>query len=41
MALHLGDRVGTLTLLRPDGSPVALSEFAGKVVLLIFLRHLA
>jgi peroxiredoxin len=41
MALRIGDRVDALTLLRPDGTPVALSAFAGKVVLLIFLRHLA
>ena len=41
MTLHLGDRVDGLTLLRPDGTPVALADFAGKVVLLVFLRHLA
>jgi hypothetical protein len=32
---------GTLTLLRPDGSPLPLSAFAGKAMLLVFLRHLA
>ncbi len=29
------------TFLRPDGSPVRLSEFPAKAVLLVFLRHLA
>ena len=39
--MHLGDRVADLTFQRPDGSPVALRDFLGKPLLLIFLRHLA
>jgi hypothetical protein len=30
-----------LTFLRPDGTPVRLAEFAGRPLVLIFLRHLA
>jgi hypothetical protein len=41
MTLTLGDRLGELALLRPDGAPVALSAFLGKPLLVIFLRHLA
>jgi peroxiredoxin len=41
MTFHPGDSVGDLTLVYPDGSPVTLSAFAGKPLLLIFLRHLA
>ena len=40
MALQPGDPVGDLTFLRPDGSPVGLSAFAGKPLVLIFVRHL-
>jgi peroxiredoxin len=40
MSRQPGDYAGDLTLLRPDGSPLALSEFAGRPVVLIFLRHL-
>jgi hypothetical protein len=29
------------TFLRPDGSAVPLSAFAGRPLVLIFLRHLA
>jgi hypothetical protein len=39
--LHIGDRAGDLELKRPDGSPVTLAAFAGRPLLLIFLRHLA
>lgn len=35
------DGVGNLVFLRPDGTPLALSDFRGKVIVLIFLRHLA
>jgi peroxiredoxin len=41
MALHLGDPVDDLTLLRPDGSEVRLQTFQGRPLLLVFLRHLA
>jgi peroxiredoxin len=41
MTRQIGDQVGDLTLVRPDGSPVPLSAFAGRAVLLVFLRHLA
>jgi len=37
--LRVGDHVGELTFLRPDGTTVRLSEFPG-VLLVIFLRHL-
>jgi hypothetical protein len=40
MALTIGDRVGELTLARPDGSAVSLYAF-GVPLLMIFLRHLA
>ena len=33
--------IADLTVLRPDGTSVALSSFAGGPLLLIFLRHLA
>ena len=37
-----GDTVPDLALLRPDGSPVRLSEFCtSDYLLLVFLRHLA
>jgi hypothetical protein len=41
MALRIGDRVGGLTFLQPDGKAVTLAAFAGRPLLLIFLRHLA
>ena len=41
MPLQLGDRVGDLVVLRPDGTPVSLSAFLGKPLLMVFLRHLA
>jgi peroxiredoxin len=41
VALKLGDEVGDLTFLRPDGSELHLAELRGRAVLLIFLRHLA
>jgi len=39
--MRLGDPVDDFPLLRADGSSVTLSAFAGKPLLLIFLRHLA
>jgi hypothetical protein len=36
-----GDVLPDLTLLRPDGTPVRLSELLSGPTLLIFLRHLA
>lgn len=37
-----GDVVPDLTFLKPDGSPVRLSElFTSDYLLLVFLRHLA
>ena len=41
MTLTNGDRVGDLTFLRPDGGALALAAFAGRPLLLVFLRHLA
>jgi hypothetical protein len=41
MTFQLGDRIEELTLLRPDGSAIRLSEISGRPLLLIFLRHLA
>lgn len=40
VALRIGDEVGNLVFLRPDGGTVALSAFTGRPLLLIFLRHL-
>ena len=41
VALKIGDRVGDLTFVQPDGSTVTLAAFTGQPLLLIFLRHLA
>ena len=41
MPIKTGDAVGDLVFLRPDGSELHLSEFRGRPVVLIFLRHLA
>jgi hypothetical protein len=41
VALRVGDRVGNLTFVQRDGDAVALAAFAGRPLLLIFLRHLA
>jgi len=38
--LKPGDPVRDFTFLRPDGTPLRLTEFAGKPLVLIFLRHL-
>jgi peroxiredoxin len=39
--VRIGDVVDDFTFLRADGSSVTLSAFADKVLVLIFLRHLA
>lgn len=41
MPLQVGDVVGDCTFVRPDNTPVRLSEFQTPALLLIFLRHLA
>ena len=41
MPINIGDTAGDLVFLRPDSSELHLSEFRGRPVLLIFLRHLA
>jgi peroxiredoxin len=41
MTLRIGDQVGDVELLRPDGTPVGLSEFTGRPLVVVFLRHLA
>ena len=39
--IQIGDPVGDITFLRANGSPLRLIDYAGKDVILIFLRHLA
>jgi hypothetical protein len=41
LPLHLGDTVDDLVLLRLDGSECHLTDFRGRPLVLIFLRHLA
>lgn len=41
MAMEIGDEVPDLSSMRPNGTPVRLSEFTAPAVVLIFLRHLA
>lgn len=41
MALRVGDVVADCTFFRPTGDPVRLSEFSARVLVPIFLRHLA
>jgi peroxiredoxin len=41
MPLTTGQSTGDFTFLRPDGSPVKLSELRHGPLVLIFLRHLA
>lgn len=41
MALKLGDPAPDCTFYRSDGSTARLSDFQGKPLVLIFLRHLA
>lgn len=41
VAFRIGDRVGDLAFVRPDGSSVTLAAFASRPLLVIFLRHLA
>lgn len=40
MPLKLGDEVADCTFLRPDETPVRLSDFQGNPLVVIFLRHL-
>ena len=40
MAPRVGERVSELTFLRPDGTPVGPGEFAGRVLVVILVRHL-
>src|SRR5262249_61034675 len=39
--MRIGETVGDLAFVRPDGAAVTLAAFAGRPLLLIFLRHLA
>jgi len=39
--IEIGEPVGDVVFLRADGSPCRLSEFAGRKLVLIFLRHFA
>jgi hypothetical protein len=41
VTVRIGDRVENLSLVQPDGSLLALAAFAGRPLLLVFLRHLA
>jgi hypothetical protein len=41
VALRFGDRATDLAFVRADGSILTLAAFAGKPLVLIFLRHLA
>jgi hypothetical protein len=41
VSLRIGDWLVDLTFVQPDGSAITLATFAGKPLLLIFLRHLA
>jgi hypothetical protein len=38
--LQIGDRAGEVAFVQPDGSVGTLAAFAGRPLLLIFLRHL-
>jgi peroxiredoxin len=40
MEPRIGDALGDFSFLRPDGTPVRLSEFPARAHVLIFLRHL-
>jgi peroxiredoxin len=39
--IQIGDQVPDLDFQRPDGSACRLSDYQGRKLLLIFLRHLA
>ena len=41
MNMNIGDVVPDLTFVKPDGSARALADFAGRRLLIVFLRHLA
>lgn len=38
--MRIGDKIPDLVVQRPDGSDVALRDFLGKPLVLVFLRHL-
>ena len=38
--MNVGEVVSEVRLLRPDGTAGSLADFAGRKLLLIFLRHL-
>jgi hypothetical protein len=40
MTLPHGAKVPDLVFVRPDGTPVRLATFAGRPLVLVFLRHL-
>ena len=39
--MEIGDQVPDLDFQRPDGNSIALRDFLGRPLLMIFLRHLA
>lgn len=41
MPLQIGDRASDVAFERPDGGRLTVADFAGRPLLLIFLRHLA
>jgi peroxiredoxin len=41
MPLQVGDTVADRELRRPDGTVARLSDFEGRPLVVIFLRHLA
>ena len=41
MPLSLGTMLGDFVFQKPDATDVRLSEFRGKPLLVVFLRHLA
>jgi hypothetical protein len=41
MPARIGDRLGDLTFLRPDGSELRLAHLPERALVLIALRHLA
>jgi peroxiredoxin len=40
VTLKMGDRVSDFTFVQRDGKALTLATFAGRPLLLIFLRHL-
>ncbi len=41
MAINVGDTVPDFSFQKPEGGDMALRDFAGRPLLVIFLRHLA